>query len=295
MNGSSVLNFTVPIAQNLYVAVFHRNHLGILSSTAVTHVNGNYTYDFTTSSSKIFGGTLNCKQLSTNVWGMISGDANGNGNINNIDKNEFWLNQNSMTGYRKGDFNMNGTVDATDKNNYWLPNAGKGIQVSIQESNLINVTFRVDMSNVTVTGNVYLAGSFNGWSATAAPMTNIGNNIYQIDQALSAYGNYAYKFKNGTAWESNLPAPCGVGTYGDRYVILPSQDIVLPLVCFSSCNICSITTIESANFDTDWENWTTVSAIGAQVWDRNNTYGINSTPCASIAAIQAVISKILTG
>jgi len=45
----------------------------------------------------------------------------------------------------------------------------------------------------------------------------------------------------------------------------------------------SITTIEAENFDVSWGNWTTISVIGDQVWDRNNTYGINSTPCARIS------------
>lgn len=45
----------------------------------------------------------------------------------------------------------------------------------------------------------------------------------------------------------------------------------------------SITTIETENFDLSWGNWTTISVVGDQLWDRNNTYGINSTPCARIS------------
>ncbi len=43
------------------------------------------------------------------------------------------------------------------------------------------------------------------------------------------------------------------------------------------------TTIESENFDISWGNWTIISVIGDQVWDRNNTYGINNTPCARMS------------
>lgn len=40
--------------------------------------------------------------------------------------------------------------------------------------------------------------------------------------------------------------------------------------------------IEEENFDVDWGNWTTISVAGDQVWDRDNTWGVNDTPCASV-------------
>jgi hypothetical protein len=51
----------------------------------------------------------------------------------------------------------------------------------------------------------------------------------------------------------------------------------------ASATTASFTTIESENFDESWGNWTTISVVGDQVWDRNNTYGINSTPCARMS------------
>jgi hypothetical protein len=44
-----------------------------------------------------------------------------------------------------------------------------------------------------------------------------------------------------------------------------------------------LVTIEAENFNTSWGNWTTISVLGAQVWDRNNTYGVNFTPCARMS------------
>ena len=129
LDGSSPLEFTYPITQNLFVVVWHRNHLGIMSANAVTHTGGNYTFNYTTSLSNIYGGTKSCKQLSSGVWGMISGDASSNGNINNPDKNDKWFIQSGSTGYFTGDFNMDGSVDATDLNDFWIPNAGMGTQV----------------------------------------------------------------------------------------------------------------------------------------------------------------------
>jgi len=40
--------------------------------------------------------------------------------------------------------------------------------------------------------------------------------------------------------------------------------------------------IESENFDEGWGNWTTISVVGAQVWDRDNSFGIGNSPCAAM-------------
>ncbi|MCD4789342.1 MAG: choice-of-anchor J domain-containing protein, partial [Bacteroidales bacterium] len=45
-------------------------------------------------------------------------------------------------------------------------------------------------------------------------------------------------------------------------------------------------TIEEENFDNSWGDWTTVSVTGSQVWDRDNTYGINYTPCAKMSGYE---------
>lgn len=44
-----------------------------------------------------------------------------------------------------------------------------------------------------------------------------------------------------------------------------------------------IVTIVSENFDEGWGGWETVSVVGDQVWSRDNTYGIGSTPCAQMS------------
>jgi len=47
-----------------------------------------------------------------------------------------------------------------------------------------------------------------------------------------------------------------------------------------------ITIIESENFDESWGNWVRISVVGTQEWDRDNTYGINNTPCASMTGYE---------
>ncbi|MEZ5083294.1 MAG: choice-of-anchor J domain-containing protein [Bacteroidales bacterium] len=43
-----------------------------------------------------------------------------------------------------------------------------------------------------------------------------------------------------------------------------------------------LVSIESENFDDNWGNWTPISILGTQVWERDNTYGTNNTACASM-------------
>jgi hypothetical protein len=46
--------------------------------------------------------------------------------------------------------------------------------------------------------------------------------------------------------------------------------------------ISSVVVIESENFDASWGNWTPMSVLGDEVWDRENSFGVNGTPCAQI-------------
>ena len=45
-------------------------------------------------------------------------------------------------------------------------------------------------------------------------------------------------------------------------------------------------TLLYTTFDTDWEGWTPYSVTGDQVWDRDNNYGIDDTPCAKMTGYE---------
>jgi len=108
------------------------------------------------------------------------------------------------------------------------------------------VTFRVDMSEQTVSANgIHLAGSFQGWDPEVTEMALIGNNVYETEITLDQGGYYEYKFINGNTWDEkeNVPAECGVddgqGGY-NRYLTAPLIDSTLADVCFGSCDPCSV-------------------------------------------------------
>lgn len=143
----------------------------------------------------------------------------------------------------------------------------------------VSVTFRVDMSQVSVSANgVHLAGSFQGWSPGNTAMTSQGNGIYSVTLDIAA-GSYQYKFINGNSWGNDeaVPAGCGVsnGVGGfNRSLTVADTDIELPIVCFGQCAAC--TSPISVTFRVNMSEQT-VSSNGVHIagsfqgWNAGNT------------------------
>jgi len=129
LDGTSPMQFTVTVSYKLYAVVYHRNHLPVLSGGQLILNAGVYTWDFTSGAGQAYGGVNAHKQVGAGIWGMISGDGNADGQINNNDKNDVWKPEAGLSGYKPGDFSMNGQVDNVDKNDLWKANSGKSSQV----------------------------------------------------------------------------------------------------------------------------------------------------------------------
>ncbi|MFN3530726.1 MAG: T9SS type A sorting domain-containing protein [Bacteroidia bacterium] len=104
------------------------------------------------------------------------------------------------------------------------------------------ITFQVDMTGQTVSGPVHIAGSFNGWSATADTMTPGANNIYSRTYQLIEGTTHQYKFLNGPSFTNAeaVPSACGVpdGFGGfNREVMIGNANASLPAVQFGTCNV----------------------------------------------------------
>jgi hypothetical protein len=128
LNGTDLLQLQVTPVKNLYVVIFHRNHLGIISANPLIESGGTYNYDFTTGASQALGGANGHKEIEPGIWGMVAGDGNGNGLIQNTDETAVWKSDLGQSGYKGGDFNLNGLVQNTDETNYWKVNLGAGGQ-----------------------------------------------------------------------------------------------------------------------------------------------------------------------
>jgi len=128
MDGSSILQFSNTYTQQLFVVVWHRNHLGIMSANGITETGGIYAYDFSVSDSQVHGGGTGYKNITGGVWGMAAGDATHDGLIDLSDKTQ-WAAFAGQNGYTATDFNLNTEVNNPDKDDYWLPNRTLSCQV----------------------------------------------------------------------------------------------------------------------------------------------------------------------
>lgn len=148
----------------------------------------------------------------------------------------------------------------------------------------VNVTFKVNMSNETVSANgVHVAGNFdaNGssgtaWNPSAYPMTDNGNGVYEATIDLEP-GMYEFKFINDNDWPGAETVPAGAqvsgGTGNDNrwHMVTATGDV--PTVCFGEVADCGKVGVTfNVNMATQ-----TVSALGVHVagdfqgWDPAGT------------------------
>ncbi len=128
LDGESPVTFE-PVANELYLVIFHRNHLGVMASFPIAQSGETaYSYNFTNRPSRVYGDSAALKEMTNGIWGMAGGDTNANGEINATDKT-LWENQAGTAGYESLDVNMNGQVDNPDKNDLIIPNNNSQTQV----------------------------------------------------------------------------------------------------------------------------------------------------------------------
>jgi len=129
LDGASILSFEHSIIQSLFVVMWHRNHIGVISASSLVRVGDTYSYNFTTDETQVLGGGQGYKELIPGIWGMAGGDGDSNGTVEGNDKVSIWLPDAGTRGYKVSDFNMDTQVDNKDKNDVWIFNSGKDCQV----------------------------------------------------------------------------------------------------------------------------------------------------------------------
>ena len=124
-------------------------------------------------------------------------------------------------------------------------------------NNNYNVTFQVDMSSAPVTFSLpEVNGTFNGWCGDCWQMNDLnGDNIWEYTVSLIS-GVYQYKYStdNWLNSEDLLNAgSCVLSSWGYTNRILDlNSDTVLQIVCWESCNPCSVsgcTDSAATNYD----------------------------------------------
>ena len=121
LDGITLLPFNETLNESLFVVIWHRNHLNVLSSTGLVEMGAVYSYDFTTAQGQAFENKQ--KEVTTGVWGMVGGNGIPDNQIDDLDKNSVWDVEAGMEGYLQGDFNLDGQVNNLDKNQIWTLNS----------------------------------------------------------------------------------------------------------------------------------------------------------------------------
>ncbi len=105
-----------------HLAVFHRNHLGVISSEPILVNAPSFIYDFT-KSDLTASGEAQLKKVGM-AWCMMAGDSDGNNLIDNRDFNISEQNDGQSAVYHTADLNADGEVNAADYD-LWFENRSK--------------------------------------------------------------------------------------------------------------------------------------------------------------------------
>lgn len=112
---------------SVYVVIEHRNHMGVMSPTAVNITNDVLIHDFRAGDSYKDATSFGQKQFDSGEWGMYAGDGDQSDvpsyDLNGNDKT-IWLMDNGVFNiYMNIDYNLDGDVNGADKV-LWSENNG---------------------------------------------------------------------------------------------------------------------------------------------------------------------------
>lgn len=111
INNREGITLNVHKNEKYYIIVHHRNHLSVISAIPLI-LSGNVSYDFTESDASAYG-VSSLVELGDGIYGVPTGDCDGNGIINSMDFKAIAENIFDK-GYNNCDLDMNGVVNVLD-------------------------------------------------------------------------------------------------------------------------------------------------------------------------------------
>ncbi|MEM9819939.1 MAG: hypothetical protein AAF985_02660 [Bacteroidota bacterium] len=128
LDGHSTLSFPeITNTETPLISIRHRNHIGIIAASPVDLSNGTVVLDFLANPNLAEGGIAALLDLGDGNYGLISGDFDGDGQVQNTDGNAQTQSL-GASGYLPGDSDLNGQVQNTDLQIKLTPNLGRGAQ-----------------------------------------------------------------------------------------------------------------------------------------------------------------------
>jgi hypothetical protein len=161
-----------------------------------------------------------------------------------------------------GDEGVPGACNVSGNRQYTVPGIDSNIPLICFGTcgNCVAVTFQVDMSGQTVSGNgIHVAGAFQSWNPGSTQLNFVGGGVYSVTVNVDPNTTSQYKFVNGNSWgtDEGVPGVCNVS--GNRSFSVGSAPLTIPVVCFARCIGCTDenlwTGAQNTNFG-NGNNWT---------------------------------------
>ncbi len=154
----------------------------------------------------------------------------------------------------------------------------------------VDITFQVDMANELNVSSVSVAGSFNGFSTSANPLTLVSGTLYAATISIPANASLQYKFvKNGSTFEDNIGGLCGNGS--NRTYAAGTGNATIAATCFSKCGACPPT--RAVTFRVDMQNEAGVSSMNLAGEFNNWTPG--ATSMTAVGSVYSVTLNLEEG
>ncbi len=203
-DGNSTLEFDV-FPGNYYVAVKHRNHLGIISQASTALSSTLTQVDLSSDVSAIKGGNNAVVSLDNGNYGMYTGDYDGNGEIQNTDSNSV-IQRIGNGGYDAADMDANSQVQNTDVNALINPVIGRGQQLRTNsQSKLLSPNITLTFANAQVTNDgvddyyeadIFIASTEDFYLNSGQVYLEYSTDAFGED--VSTNGNIAYSQPDGS-------------------------------------------------------------------------------------------------
>jgi len=119
----------------------------------------------------------------------------------------------------------------------------------VVEPTTYNITLSVNMNDYTGDfTTVFLAGTFNGWSADANPMEDADADGIWTTTVMMGNGQQDYKFQvdnwaDQEALIDGMPCTVTVGEFVNRTIMVEDADAAVDAVCWNSCDDCGVTPV----------------------------------------------------
>ncbi|MFK7972562.1 MAG: PKD-like domain-containing protein, partial [Bacteroidia bacterium] len=125
VNGVDDVQINIANTVSYFVAIIHRNHLGLMTANPI---QPGVAVDFSDPSLVVYGG-INAREIRNGSALMFAGDADGNGQVQNVDDALLWRPFAGQSGYKGADYNLDGQVQNSDRVLIWTRNVGRGTNI----------------------------------------------------------------------------------------------------------------------------------------------------------------------